>query len=92
MSLMSTLKQHLGSIRSLLVVGSHGFLVSCGADGFLRVWDYAKALVLQVHTHSEFEKRTQHAPHCRGFLALTLPMALLHTRAKQPRPSRGTSN
>jgi hypothetical protein len=63
MSLMSTLKQHIGSIRSLLVVGSHGFLVSCGSDGFIRVWDYAKALVLQVHTHSEFELRSLSCNH-----------------------------
>lgn len=63
MSLMSTLKQHVGSIRSLLVVGSHGFLVSCGSDGFIRVWDYAKALVLQVHTHSEFELRSLSCNH-----------------------------
>jgi hypothetical protein len=63
MSLMSTLKQHSGSIRSLLVVGSHGFLVSCGGDGFIRVWDYAKALVLQVHTHSEFELRSLSCNH-----------------------------
>ena len=63
MSLMSTLKQHLGSIRSLLVVGSHGFLVSCGSDGLIRVWDYAKALVLQVHSHSEFELRSLSCNH-----------------------------
>ncbi len=63
MSLMSTLKQHIGSIRSILVVGSHGFLVSCGIDGFIRVWDYAKALVLQLHTHSEFELRSLSCNH-----------------------------
>jgi hypothetical protein len=55
MSLLSTLKQHTAGIRSVLVVSSHGFLVSCGSDACIRVWDYAKALVLQVHTHSEFE-------------------------------------
>jgi hypothetical protein len=63
MSLMSTLKQHIGSIRSLLVVSSHGFLVSCGSDGFIRVWNYAKALVLQLHTHSEFELRSLSCNH-----------------------------
>jgi hypothetical protein len=72
MSLMSTLKQHLGSIRSLLVVGSHGFLVSCGADGFLRVWDYAKALVLQVHTHSEFELRSLSCNHKMNLMVGTV--------------------
>ena len=67
MSLMSTLKQHLGSIRSPLVVGSHGFLVSCGAHGFLRVWDYVKALVLQVHAHGEFALRSLSCNHKMNF-------------------------
>jgi WD40 repeat protein len=72
MSLMSTLKQHLGSIRSILVVGSHGFLVSCGSDGFIRVWNYAKALVLQVHTHNEFELRSLSCTHKMNLMVGTL--------------------
>lgn len=50
---LKTLTGHKGTVTGLEIIPRSGHLVSCGADGFLLIWDYTTDSVLKKFAHKE---------------------------------------
>lgn len=50
---MKTLVGHKRTVTSVEIEPSSGYLLSCGMDGLLNIWDYGKGQILKTFGHRE---------------------------------------